>query len=123
MEDENPSQESRSDDFLCTVCSQDLSSGVFQVEEHPTVRGVAVCPRCLASLREGLKKRNKGGGVSDSNDGDAADKGDNGGDDETVSETVSDEDICAWCWESEDKKLFLCDGEGCGRAFCDCCLD
>ncbi|CAB1110380.1 unnamed protein product [Ectocarpus sp. CCAP 1310/34] len=71
--------------------------------------------RCLASLHEGLKKRrNKGGGRSDS-DGDAADKGDNGGDDETVSETVSDEDICAWCWESEDKKLFLCDGEGCGR--------
>ncbi|CAN0411240.1 unnamed protein product, partial [Ectocarpus sp. 12 AP-2014] len=31
----------------CTVCSQDLSSGVFQVEEHPTVRGVAVCPRCV----------------------------------------------------------------------------
>lgn len=35
----------RSDDVTCTVCSQDLSKGAIEVEEHPTVRGVAVCPR------------------------------------------------------------------------------
>ncbi|CAM9168464.1 unnamed protein product, partial [Hapterophycus canaliculatus] len=34
-----------SDELLCTVCYQDLSSGTFRLEEHPTVPGVAVCPR------------------------------------------------------------------------------
>lgn len=26
-----------------------------------------------------------------------------------------EEEICAWCGEDEDKKLFLCDGDDCGR--------
>lgn len=41
----SPFSRSRSDDFMCTVCFQDLSSGAFKLEEHPVVPGVAVCPR------------------------------------------------------------------------------
>ncbi|CAM9755576.1 unnamed protein product, partial [Scytosiphon promiscuus] len=123
----NVSEISRSDELLCTVCYQDLSSGAFRLEEHPTVPGVAVCPGCLATLRRELKKKRRGkgrAGEAEDEDGrvDEEDEDDDE-DDHIDGGGKADEDLCAWCAESEDKTLFLCDGDACGRAFCDSCLD
>lgn len=76
--------------------------------------------RCLATLRKELKKTKKKkrgkGGVGASEDDDGQDDDDDDDDDGLVeSDGEADEDLCAWCAESEDKTLFLCDGDACGR--------
>lgn len=53
------------------------------------------------------------GGSEDDADDDDNDDADADPDDRAKAK--SDEDVCAWCRESEDKTLFLCDGDPCGR--------
>lgn len=56
------------------------------------------CPtRCLASLQEALKRREEEQ------------------EEEAEKEEKPDDERCAWCAYEDDVKLFLCDGEGCGR--------
>ncbi len=77
--------------------------------------------RCLRSLRKFLKKKNIGGTAADgANDEDEDDDDDGDGDDEdggggVAEEEGEGEDFCSWCAEYDDKKLFFCDGDACGR--------
>lgn len=57
--------------------------------------------------------------MGDGSDADAGDDGDGVGAD-GQDKARSEEDVCAWCRESEDKTLFLCDGDDCGRFVCVC---
>ncbi|CAM9162053.1 unnamed protein product, partial [Ectocarpus sp. 6 AP-2014] len=79
----------------CIVCLKDLSSGLFGLEEHPVVPGVAVCLRCLEMIN--------GEGMADKDQ----------------------DTCCACCAETESDEIILsrCDEHDCRRAFCNGCLD
>ncbi|CAM9704401.1 unnamed protein product, partial [Ectocarpus fasciculatus] len=87
--------ESSRNALSCIICLRDLSSGLFQLEEHPIVPEVAVCLRCFEMVgREAIAD-----------------------DDEDT--------CCACCTETESDEVQFsrCDERDCRRAFCNVCLD
>lgn len=75
--------------------------------------------RCLKSVRKDLKSTRGGSAVGDGSYDDA-NEDDGGVDADDSDKAKSEEDVCAWCRESEDQTLFLCDGDDCGRCVPSC---
>lgn len=91
---------SRGMDSLCAMFCGRSPSRPYAAPTPPSRQNASFCGnpcptlgRCLESLRAALGEEDKG----------------------------PNDECCAWCGEEEDKKLFLCDGEDCGR--CRACSD
>ncbi|CAM9204024.1 unnamed protein product, partial [Discosporangium mesarthrocarpum] len=108
--EENLTAWARSQAIQCTVCHRDLSLGIYPVKEHPVVPGVAICAgsadeegkimqRCHEHVLSELEEPQEEAAKED------------------------DVDVCAWCAGREDKRLLLCDNDGCNRSFCADCIE